>query len=89
MTVESQDCPHCGEECDRASVDVGVGVIHGPWGCPHCGWSSSPEYDSREGIRRDGDNRVFDQYGASHHVTRPEGAAMLAGLNVSRRGESR
>lgn len=84
---ESQDCPHCGEPCDRHSVDVGVGVIRGPWGCGNCGWSSDSAYDSRVSIRRDGDDRVFDQYGVSHHVDRSDGQVVLAGLNVNRRGE--
>jgi len=43
------DCKKCGQECYRESVDVGVGVIHGPWGCPCCGWSDDPEYDCSEG----------------------------------------
>lgn len=38
-------CPECGESCDRGEVDVGVGVIYGPWGCYSCGWS---EYDRRQ-----------------------------------------
>ena len=38
-------CEKCGDECFRDSVDVGVGVIHGPYGCPNCGWSEDPEYD--------------------------------------------
>lgn len=43
------DCPKCGEGCYRDSVDVGVGVIHGPFGCPSCGWSEDPRYDSSGG----------------------------------------
>lgn len=85
---ETCDCPHCGEACDRESVDVGIGVIYGPWGCPSCGWSADDRYDSRAGIRRDGDDRVFDQYGTSHHVDRIGGAAVLAGMNVDARGGS-
>jgi len=81
------DCPHCGSPCDREQVDVGVGVIHGPWGCGDCGWSENPEYDSREGVRRDGADRVFDQYGVSYHVDRLDGMAVLTGLNVTRRGK--
>ncbi len=42
-------CPKCLRACDRDEVDVGVGVIHGPWGC-RCGWSEDPRYDSSEGI---------------------------------------
>ena len=82
----SKDCPCCGSSCDREHVDVEVGVIYGPWGCGECGWSENPEYDSREGTRRDGDDRVFDQYGVSHHVSRLDGMAVVAGLNVHRRG---
>lgn len=44
-------CEKCGEECDRDEVDVGVGIIYGPYGCAGCGWSSAPEYDGSEGIR--------------------------------------
>jgi hypothetical protein len=89
MTSEHRatcDCPHCGEDCDRESVDVGVGVIHGPWGCAGCGWSSDSRYDSRAGVRRDGADRVYDQYGVSHHVDRIGGVAVLAGVNVHDRG---
>lgn len=83
------NCPHCKESCDRDSVDIGVGVIDGPWGCSNCGWSEYEEYDSREGVRRDGENRVFDQYGSSHHVDRLGGAAVLVELNVNDRGATK
>ncbi len=43
------NCPKCGEECHRDEVDVGVGVIHGPYGCPGCGWSEDDEYDLSDG----------------------------------------
>jgi len=42
------DCPKCGHECMRDDVDVGVGVIYGPWGC-YCGWSEDPRYDASDG----------------------------------------
>lgn len=87
MKADCQNCPYCEEPCDRESVDVGIGVIHGPWGCGNCGWSESPEYDSRDGIRHDGEDRVFDQFGVSHHVDRFDGALVLGGLNVVKRGE--
>lgn len=33
-------CPLCASPiADRPEVDVGVGVIHGPWHCFDCGWS--------------------------------------------------
>lgn len=41
-------CPKCEQDCFRDEVDVGVGVIYGPYGC-YCGWSESSEYDSSEG----------------------------------------
>lgn len=43
------NCPKCNEDCCRDEVDVGVGVIYGPYGCGYCGWSEAPEYDSSEG----------------------------------------
>lgn len=43
------NCPKCEEECWRDDVDVGVGVIYGPYGCPRCGWSEDPQYDASEG----------------------------------------
>lgn len=30
-------CPFCGEETVADEVDIGVGVIRGPEGCPACG----------------------------------------------------
>jgi hypothetical protein len=84
MNDESQLCPCCEQPCDRESADIGVGVIYGPWGCPACGWSEDPQYDCREGTRMDGDDRVLDQYGVSHHVDRLDGQAVLAGLNRSK-----
>ena len=81
-------CPHCESDCAREEVDIGVGIMTGPWGCPNCGWSDNPVYDCREGIRKDGDDRVLDQYGVSHHVTREGGLNVLAGGNVANRGDS-
>lgn len=81
--MKPMDCPHCGEACNREEVDIEVGVIHGPWGCANCGWSENPEYDSRDGVRMDGEDRVFDQYGVSHHLTRLDGQVVLVGGNVA------
>lgn len=41
-------CPRCGDTCGRDEVDVGVGVIFGPYGCG-CGWSEHEEYDAEFG----------------------------------------
>jgi hypothetical protein len=73
---ERYDCDKCGEECNRDEVDVGVGVITGPWGCPGCGWSEDEAYDltnpdrdkhdpTPEGWRK-------DQYGGLHSLKRDE-----------------
>ncbi len=37
-------CHACGEQADRESVNVEVGIIYGPWGC-YCGWSEDPRYN--------------------------------------------
>lgn len=31
-------CPRCGAELVRDEVDIGVGVLFGPAGCPDCHW---------------------------------------------------
>lgn len=63
MTIEGQ-CPRCEErELYRDSVDVGVGVIHGPWGCPMCGWSEDTEYDLAHGGGIQDDGSYLDPYG--------------------------
>lgn len=57
-------CGNCGEDTIQDSVDIGIGIIYGPRGCPVCGWSEDPEYDLSKGqsnIRPDGS--VFDPYG--------------------------
>ena len=38
-------CPECGAECTRDEVDIGVGVLGGPWGCPDCHWVEQEVYD--------------------------------------------
>jgi hypothetical protein len=70
VSRDSHNCPHCGVPCGRDEVHNGVAMIHGPWGCGSCGWSERPEYDCRGGVRMDGDERVFDPCGGSHHVDR-------------------
>jgi ribosomal protein L37AE/L43A len=39
--MAKEKCPECGEEdqVERDEVDVGVGVIYGPWHCYACGWA--------------------------------------------------
>lgn len=64
--MDEQTCPKCGEECYRDSVDVEVGIIYGPWGCPGCGWSDDSEYDRSDGdspAQKHHPNYYVDQYG--------------------------
>ena len=57
-----QDCPRCGSECCRDEVDVGVGVMIGPWGCA-CGWSEDSRYDLSDGKSPVRDGGVIDSRG--------------------------
>lgn len=60
-------CPKCGGETDQDSVDIGVGVIHGPRGCRECRWSEAAEYDLSDGRSPVDDlGSVIDQYGGYH-----------------------
>lgn len=68
MQGDEQDCPKCGVEGAlwRDSVDVGVGVMYGPWGCRNCGWSSDPAYDVSDGVTETPEGYRRDQYGSLH-----------------------
>lgn len=57
------DCPKCKGDCWQDSVDVGVGTIYGPWGCPDCGWSENEEYDISAGPKTTEEGYRVDQYG--------------------------
>jgi hypothetical protein len=74
----------CGDECFRDSVDVGVGWVHGPYGCPGCGWSEDSEYDLSEG-KDPVDERggAIDQYGGYH----PPGSSMALAYRLARAAE--
>lgn len=65
MLAEKCNCPRCGEEAWREEVDVGVGIIFGPWGCP-CGWSEYEEYDQTKGGGTQPDGTYLDQYGGHY-----------------------
>lgn len=61
----TMDCPKCGaEDLYRDSVDVGVGIIVGPFGCP-CGWSEDEEYDVTAGPKLTPDGYELDQWGGA------------------------
>jgi hypothetical protein len=61
--VSEDQCPKCGTEgLYRDEVDVGIGVMYGPWGCP-CGWSSDPDYDVSEGPKTTEQGWIVDQWG--------------------------
>jgi hypothetical protein len=67
------NCHKCGQQCHRDEVDVGVGIINGPWGCPDCGWSEDEAYDFSDGKSRlDEKGGAYDQYGGYH----PPGSSM-------------
>lgn len=59
------NCPNCNaEDLERDEVDVGVGVIYGPYGCHACGWSEDERYDSSNGpAPADGPDYAADQWG--------------------------
>jgi len=66
-------CERCGEGCHRDEVDIGVGTIYGPYGCPSCGWSDWPEYDRSGGPspkqREAGGEWYVDQWGGMRRVS--------------------
>lgn len=68
MSERKMNCPKCETECDRESVHIGIGMIHGPWGCPFCGWSESSEYDLSEGQSPIRDNAIVDQWGGWRRI---------------------
>lgn len=74
------NCPKCGTECHRDSVDVGVGIIHGPYGCPGCAWSEDGAYDLSDGrIPLDEKGGAIDQYGGYH----PPGSSMAQAIRMA------
>ena len=77
-------CPKCGDDCQQDSVDVGVGIIHGPCGCPSCGWSESEEYDLSSGKDPlDDKGGAIDQYGGYH----PSESVRARALRLARKSE--
>jgi hypothetical protein len=66
------NCPNCGEECERDEVDVGVGIIYGPWGCSSCCWSSDPRYDRSGGVSpkaKENPGWYVDQWGGMQRIS--------------------
>lgn len=65
-------CSLCNKPCQRESVDVGVGIIHGPYGCAECGWSEDPFYDRSSGTspaqEQAGKSYFVNQYGVIQKV---------------------
>lgn len=74
-------CPKCESwDCYRDEVDVGVGTIYGPYGCPSCGWSEDSEYDLSDGKNPvDEKGGVLDQYGGYH----PPGSSMALAYRLA------
>ncbi|MGR3783094.1 MAG: hypothetical protein ACU0DT_17750 [Albimonas sp.] len=78
--LSSAPCPKCGGETHQDSVDVGVGIIHGPRGCIECGWSEAPEYDLSDGQDPlDERGGARDQFGGYH----PPGSATAAAYRMA------
>lgn len=80
-------CPKCKcEETHQDSVDIGVGVIYGPLGCPNCGWSEDERYDLSEGKDPvDEKGGAIDQYGGYH----PPGSSMARAYRIAREEEKK
>lgn len=38
------NCPECSAQCWRNEVDVGVGLITGPWCCSECAWDEDQAF---------------------------------------------
>ncbi len=72
--MDEKTCEKCGEECCRDEVDVGVGVIYGPYGCPYCGWSEYSHYD-----RSNGPSQAQLEH-PDHYVDARGGLTTLAGI---------
>lgn len=67
------NCPKCGTDCDRDEVDVGVGVMYGPYGCCACGWSEDSHYDRSDGpspAQLEHPGHFVDPCGRAHHLGR-------------------
>lgn len=80
-------CPKCGgTHLHQDSVDVGVGVIYGPWGCPDCGWSADPAYDLSDGRSPvDEKGGAIDQYGGYH----PPSSSMALAYRLAEEAEKK
>lgn len=78
MSRDTYKCPECGyPHCWRDEVDVGVGVIHGPYGCPECGWSEDAQYDKSQGesmAQKENPDHEVDQWGGLHPNARKNAA---------------
>lgn len=74
-------CPKCGGETHQDSVDVGVGVIHGPRGCIECVWSEAAEYDLSDGrCPVDEKGGAIDQFGGYH----PPGSSLANAYRMAK-----
>lgn len=80
-------CPKCGGETHQDSVDIGVGIMHGPRGCIECGRSESEEYDQTIPENRVADERggYKDQFGGYH----PPGSITAMAHRMAEREEKK
>lgn len=77
MPEESLYCPNCKGRCWRESVDVGVGIIYGPWNCS-CGWT---EDDSRPQVQISGTCIVCKEK-VEFYVSQDSHRAWKAGAHI-------
>lgn len=79
-------CPECNGDCYRDEVDIGVGILYGPWGCTECGWSQDSQYDlSKARDPVDDKGGAIDQYGGYH----PPGSSMALAYRLAREAEKK
>lgn len=78
MSEDMTNCPKCGSDAIyRDSVDVGVGIMYGPYGCPDCAWSEYEEYDFSDGRTKVQENgSVLDQWGGLYPKNSPVAKAV-------------
>lgn len=81
-----KSCPKCGSsDIDQHTINIGVGVIEGPWGCVECGWSEYPEYDLSDGRSPfDEKGGVTDQFGAYY----PPGNSVALAYSMAQQADA-
>jgi hypothetical protein len=63
--ADEPKCSQCGGELHWDEVNIGVGIMTGPKGCPACGWS---EYDREAAQKELGADWYIDPYGGATRI---------------------